>query len=183
LARAGPAGVKGVPPVAGQFGPVSELLSDPARLAATELTPRGQDTLTRVWWQQQAPKGAAAVVNEWDQLGPAAQQAMAGTQHGSMSTLVDALRPGLEPLRNITVGEAARATGPGIALTYAGHPYRGAAVGLGTEAASRYGPRMLLSPTVAPWLATLPRAADVVAPPASFLLRTGGQLGATEALP
>src|SRR5215475_1684801 len=177
LEQAVPAGVKGVPTVAGEFAPVSELLSDPARLAATELTPKGQDTLTRVWWQQQAPKGAAAVVNQWDQLGPAAQQAMAGAQHAPMSTLVDSLRPGLEPLQNITLGQVARGSVPGGALWYTGHPYVGAGVGLGTEITERYAPRLLLSPTAGPWLATLPRAADVVATPADYLLHIGGQYG------
>src|SRR5215475_9259300 len=177
LEQAVPAGVKGVPTVAGEFAPVSELLSDPARLATTELTSKGQDTLTRLWWQQQAPKGAAAVVNEWDQLGPAAQQAMAGAQHAPMSTLVDSLRPGLEPLQNITLGQVARGSVPGGALWYTGHPYVGAGVGLGTEITERYAPRLLLSPTAGPWLATLPRAADVVATPADYLLHIGGQYG------
>ena len=184
LEQAVPAGVKGVPTVAGEFAPVSELLSDPARLATTELTSKGQDTLTRLWWQQQAPKGAAAVVNEWDQLGPAAQQAMAGAQHAPMSTLVDSLRPGVAPLfSEATAGQTLKAGVLPSALAYAGHPHLATAVGGATWLGERYAPRMLLSPTAGPWLATLPRAADVAAPWASFGLRAGGQLAAPEALP
>src|SRR5215475_7886715 len=184
LEQAVPAGVKGVPTVAGEFAPVSELLSDPARLAATELTPKGQDTLTRVWWQQQAPKGAAAVVNQWDQLGPAAQQAMAGTQHEAMSTVVESLRPSVAPLfSSATGGQAIKAGILPSALTYAGHPHLATAVGGATLLGERYTPRLLLSPTTGPWLASLPAVSRAVATPADWALRIGGQYGATESLP
>src|SRR5215475_573068 len=156
----------------------------PARLAATELTPKGQDTLTRVWWQQQAPKGAAAVVNQWDQLGPAAQQAMAGTQHEAMSTVVESLRPSVAPLfSSATGGQAIKAGILPSALTYAGHPHLATAVGGATLLGERYTPRLLLSPTTGPWLASLPAVSRAVATPADWALRIGGQYGATEALP
>jgi hypothetical protein len=184
LEQAVPAGVKGVPTVAGGFAPVTELLSDPAKLAAAELTPKGQDTLVRMWWQQQAPQGAASVVNAWDQLGTPAQQAMAGGQHEALSTLVDSLRPSVAPLLSpATGGQALKAGVVPTMLTYAGHPHLAAAVGGTTLLGERYAPRALLSPTLGPWLASLPGVADVAAPWASGGLRVAGQVGANEALP
>lgn len=184
LEQAVPAGVKGVPNAAGGFTPVADLLSSPGTLAATELTPKGQDTLTRVFWQQNAPKGAAAVVNAWDELGVPGQRAMAGGQHEAMSTLVDSLRPSVAPLMSAaTGGQAIKAGVVPSVLTYAGHPHLAAAAGLTTMLGERYAPRMLLSPTMSPWLARLPAAADFLATPTSLLLRAGGQYGATQALP
>jgi hypothetical protein len=58
----------------------------------------------------------------------------------------------------------ARGSGVPAVLWYAGFPKTALTVGVGTEALRRGAPQLLLSPTGAGWLASLPRAATVAAP-------------------
>jgi hypothetical protein len=64
-----------------------------------------------------------------------------------------------------------------------GFPKTAATVGLASEVARRGAPQLLLSPTGAGWLASLPRATTVAAPWASFGLRAAAQAGTAEVWP
>jgi hypothetical protein len=166
----------------GMYRNIGRLLENPAVLAKAQLSPEGQQTLLRAWWQQNASKGAGTLVNAWDRLAatPGAQEALAGDQHEAVSTLVNSLRRSAAPMTwKGAVGGGVSA----VPLSLAGHPYLATGLSYGSQAASRYAPRMFLSPTMSPWLARLPRAARVAAPGASLLLRGGGQAGAAEFLP
>jgi hypothetical protein len=178
LSQTLPETVQAVPDAAGGFRRIGRLLADPAELAAANLTPEGRETLLRAWWQRSAPGGPAKVIQAWDALGEAGQRVLAGEQHGAMSTVVEGLRSsGGLPIAEMTPGQIARASVPGAALAYAGHPFLGAGLTLATEEASKRGPRLLLYPPAASFLGSLPQVGRVASPFASPLLRTGTQAG------
>jgi hypothetical protein len=190
LAQDLPATVKAVPNAAavGGYRNIGHLLNDPAELAGAQLSPEGQQTLLRAWWQRQAPQGAGAVVDAWDGLAatPGAQQALAGGQHEAMTTLVDSLRGAASPLKelaNKSWGQMARQGALPTALTLTGHYYAAPAAAVAQEFATSQAPRALLSSSVAPTLAWLPQAARTVATPADMALRFGTQSAATKVLP
>jgi hypothetical protein len=192
LAQDLPAGTQAVESATpGMYRSITRLLDGPPEvLAKAQLSPEGQQTLLRAWWQRQAPGGAGGVVDAWDALGPPAQAALAGEQHAAMTTLVNSLRGADAPLEQVghmTLGQLARTGTVPTALTAAGtavgHPYLGAGAALATRLASSQTPRVFLSPTIAPWLAELPQAARAIATPADMALRFGGQSAATRVLP
>jgi hypothetical protein len=188
LAQDLPAGTQAVESATpGMYRSVTRLLDGPPDvLAKAQLSPEGQQTLLRAWWQRQAPQGAGAVVDGWDALGTPAQAALAGEQHGAMTTLVDSLRGSATPVQEMAQmgwGQLARRGTVPTVLTLMGHPYAAAGVAGATQVAASQAPRLLLSPTVAPTLAWLPQAARSVATPADIVLRFGGQSAATRVLP
>jgi hypothetical protein len=102
-----------------------------------------------------------------------------------MQTVVDTLRAGAQP---IPWQEWARIEGRSGTAAYlghlVGHPELGrlagaipAAATLATEAAPRVAAPMFLSPTMSPWLATLPQIGRVASPWADVGLRAAGQAG------
>jgi hypothetical protein len=136
------------------------------------------------WWQTAAAGGPEKVVQAWDALGETGQRALAGAQHGDMMTVVDTLRgAGGVPLSRMTVGQLAKSSTPGLVLTYAGHPYLGAGVSLGTQLAREQAPLLLLKPGPAAFLAGLPRVGRAAAPWASAGLRAAGQAGTAAVWP
>jgi hypothetical protein len=157
--------------------PIDEVVANPAAaLKGVSVTPEMQQTLLTRWWHTAAEGGPKKVVQAWDALGAQGQRALAGAQHGDMTTVVESLRGarGL-PFAQMTPGQIARATIPGSALAYAGHPLLGAGATIAAEELSTRAPRLLLYPRPAGFLATLPAAGRAVAAPADILLRTGGQ--------
>jgi hypothetical protein len=159
--------------------PIDEVLANPAALRGVSVTPEMQQTLLTRWWQTAAEGGPKNVVQAWDALGEQGQRALAGAHHGDMATVVESLRgAGGLPLLQMTPGQIARESLPGTALALAGHPLLGAGVTMGAEAARAAGPRLLLSPGPAGFLASLPQMGRVASPWASGALRATGQLGA-----
>jgi hypothetical protein len=128
------------------------------------------------WWQGAAKGGPGSVVRTWDDMGAAAQQTLAGDQHAAMSTVVDTLRGTGKPLSMMTPTQLATASAPAAAITHAGHPWIGTAVGLGTQLTREQAPRLLLQPTVTNFMARLPAVSRVASPFLDPLLRTGGQV-------
>lgn len=165
--------------------PVDELLQDPAqmatRLGGWNPSPEARNLLLGRWWQTNAAKGGQALGEAWDTLGEAGQRALAGEQHGAMSTLVDTARQGLPPISSITLGDIARQGAPGTAAYYLGFPKTAAAISLAQQlpTAVEKGvlPYAARSPTFLPWLAALPKAAPL-ATPAEWALRFGTQTAA-----
>jgi hypothetical protein len=182
LAQDLPAGTQAVETATpGIYRNIGRLLQKPEALAKAELSPEGQETLLRAWWQKVAPGGAKKVIAEWDRLGPEAQAAMAGEQHAAMDTIVESLRPSTAPISAMTPMEIARMGTVSPALLHAGFPKTAMAVG-GAELASRYAPRALLYPQAATFLSSLPGTTRVASPYISGLVRAGGQtLAATPA--
>jgi hypothetical protein len=178
LAQDLPAGTRMVETATpGTYRDIGRLLQKPEVLAKAELSPEGQETLLRAWFQKVAPGGAKKVIAEWDRLGPEAQAAMAGEQHAAMDTVVESLRPSTVPISAMTPMEIARMGTVSPALLHAGLPKTAMAVG-GAELASRYAPRALLYPRAATFLSSLPEATRAASPYVSGLVRAGGQTGA-----
>jgi len=146
------------------------------------LTQQGSAPLT-TWWAANAPRGARAVVNAWDDLGSAGQQALAGGQHGAMTTVVDTLRASAEPIGQMSLGSLAKVGAVPTMLFKAGYPTAAAGLGIATEATRRGGPMLLLNPTTAGWLGSLPQTFEAAAPWVSTLARTGQQVGTAEVWP
>jgi hypothetical protein len=166
----------------GTYRNIGRLLQKPEVLAKAELSPEGQETLLRAWWQKVAPGGAKKVIAEWDRLGPEAQAAMAGEQHAAMDTVVESLRPSTAPISAMTPMEIARMGTVSPALLHAGFPKTAMAVG-GAELASRYAPRALLYPSAATFLSSLPETTRVASPYVSGIVRGGGQMLAATPAP
>jgi hypothetical protein len=160
---------------------VGQLIRDPRALASAELTPRGQATVLSAWWQHHAAQGGQALGEAWDALGAAGQRALAGENVGSVSTLVNTARATGQPLANMTVRDLALQGGPGTVAYLLGHPYLGAALTVGQQAARGALPYAVRNPTTLSWLGQLPQAAPLAAP-ADFLLR-GGMQAATSRIP
>jgi len=165
--------------------PVDELLQDPAqmatRLSGWNPSPEARNLLLGRWWQTNASQGGQALGEAWDALGEAGQRALAGEQHGAMTTLVDTARQGLPPLSSITLGGIARQGAPGTAAYYLGFPKTAAAISLAQQVPTAVEkgvlPYAARSPTFLPWLAALPKAAPL-ATPAEWALRFGTQTAA-----
>jgi hypothetical protein len=141
-----------------------------------------QPTLLRAWWQEHAPKGAAAVTAAWDAMTPAQQAFLTGGQHEAMERVVSTVRAGAE---KIPYGEwAGRGAMLGGLPAYLGYPEVAATLAVApqvmsvarTVAPKVAGP-MLLSPTGSRFLARLPGVGRVAGPWASRLLSGGAQLG------
>src|SRR5215475_4873526 len=139
-----------------------------------------QPTLLRAWWQDVAPQGRQAVIDAWQALGETGQAQLAGGQRAAMQTVVDTLAAGQAP-----VPWANLATQGGLAygglhwLGYPGAAKVAAAVpALAETVAPKVASGMLLSPTGAGFLGSLPRAATTAAPWASGTLRVVPQVAA-----
>ncbi|HSS55510.1 MAG TPA: hypothetical protein VLK79_12760 [Gaiellales bacterium] len=152
-----------------------------------EIAPAGADqpTLLRAWWQEQAPKGAAAVTAAWDAMTPAQQAFLAGGQREAMQTVVNTIRTGAE---KIPFSEWARLGGRGTVMgglpAYLGHPELAATLAtvpqvmsVARTVAPKVAGPMLLNPTGSQVLGWLPQAARAAGPWASGLLSGGAQLG------
>jgi hypothetical protein len=141
-----------------------------AVLSKANLSPEGQQTLFRAWWQRQAGKAPEQIADTWESLSGKAQQTLAGPHVEQMQTVVNTLKTGQDvPILSSVLG-----TGGGGALGTAGyltgHPMLGTVGGVltATRAAEQSVPyvasRMLQTPAGAGFLANLPRVAQVVAP-------------------
>jgi hypothetical protein len=180
LAQDLPAGVQAVESATpGMARNIGRLLQKPEVLAKAELSPEGQQTLLRAWWQENAPRGPAKLIADWDRLGPEAQLAMAGEQHAAMDTVIDSLRKSAAPISATTWQQAARAGTLGPSMAYMGFPKTGAVIGAATEIGSRGAPMLLLRPGPATFLSRLPQVARVASPYADYGLTAVGQAGAT----
>src|SRR5262252_1537841 len=67
-----------------------------AVLSKANLSPAGQQTLFRAWWQRQVGKAPEDIADAWESLSGPAQQTLAGPQVGQMQTVVDTLKTGAE---------------------------------------------------------------------------------------
>jgi len=141
-----------------------------AVLSKANLSPEGQQTLFRAWWQRQAGKAPEDIANAWESLPGPAQQTLAGPHVEQMQTVVNTLKTG----QDVPLLRSARdiATGGGLGTVgyVTGHPALatyGTVVGA-TKAAAEATPyvtsRMLQTPAGSSFLATLPRVAQVAAP-------------------
>jgi hypothetical protein len=162
---------------------VGQLIRDPAAVAATELTPRGQQTVLSAWWQHYAPQGAKALGEAWDLLGPEGQLKLAGENVDAMTKLVGTIRPGTA-LTKMTPGELLGAGGPATALWHYGVLPKEAAVPLAAAQylGREYGPRVLRYDTPLTWVAQLPQISRVASPWAYRGTEALGQVGAREVL-
>jgi hypothetical protein len=141
-----------------------------------------QPTLLRAWWQEHAPKGAAAVTAAWDAMTPAQQAFLTGGQHEAMERVVSTVRAGAE---KIPYGEwAGRGAMLGGLPAYLGYPQVAATLAVAPQVMSvartvapKVATPMLLSPTGSQILGWLPQAGRVAGPWASGLLSGGAQLG------
>jgi hypothetical protein len=130
------------------------------------------------WWQTVAKGGAGNVVREWDALTAAEQAAKAGAQRGDVATLVNTLRATETPLIMQTPTQLATSTGLGTAVSHAGHPWLGTAIGAASAVTRQQAPKLLLYPRPASFIASLPQAGRVASSFVDPLLRAGGQTGA-----
>jgi hypothetical protein len=144
-----------------------------------------QPTLLRAWWQEYAPKGAAAVTAAWDAMTPAQQAFLAGGQRDAMERIVNTVRAGAETIPGTEwLRLGGRGTVAGALPAYLGYPEIATAAAVVPQVASitrtvapKIAGPMLLSPTGSQFLARLPRVARVAAPWASGLLSGGAQVG------
>jgi hypothetical protein len=149
-----------------------------------EIAPAAADqpTLLRAWWQDVAPKGAAAVTAAWDAMTPAQQAFLAGGQREAMERVVNTARASLAPVPWQQLGtRSAVLYGAGQMLGYPAVGEVAAAVpavmSVARTAVPKVAAPLLLSPTTGPVLARLPQVARVAGPWASGLLSGGAQLG------
>jgi|SRR5215475_5667215 len=166
--------------------PVDELLQEPtqmaARLGGWNPSPEARNLLLGRWWQTNAGQGGEALGQAWDALGEAGQRALAGEQHGAMTTLVNAARGGGAPLSELTMRDLMTTGGPAAALWYMGHPKLAATVGGLTYAGQQAAPALLRTPGGLGWFGQLPRLAPL-AGPFEWTTRAGGQYAANQLLP
>jgi hypothetical protein len=141
-----------------------------AVLSKAQLSPEGQQTLFRAWWQRQVGKAPEDIADAWESLAGKAQQTLAGPHVEQMQTVVNTLKTGqdvpvLRTARDIATG------GVPAGLGYvSGHPGLTAlgttvgAVKAAGEATPYIASRMLQTPAGSRVLGALPQIAQVVAP-------------------
>ena len=157
----------------GVFRSIDRLLNPEtasAVLSKADLSPEGQQTLFRAWWQRQAGKAPEDIANTWESLSGPAQRTLAGPHVEQMQTVANTLKTG----QDVPVWSTVLGTGGGGVLGtvghLTGHPALGTAAGAlaATRAAAESVPyvtsRMLETPAGAGFLARLPQVAQVAAP-------------------
>jgi|SRR5215510_10787320 len=141
-----------------------------AVLSKAELSPEGQQTLFRAWWQRQAGKAPQDIADAWESLSGPAQQTLAGPHVEQMQTVVNTLKAGQDVpiLRTVLdVGGGGGTAGLGYVTGHPGLTTLGTVVGVSKavgEATPYVTSRMLQTPAGASFLGTLPKVAQVAAP-------------------
>jgi hypothetical protein len=141
-----------------------------AVLSKAELSPEGQQTLFRAWWQRQAGKAPEQIADTWESLSGKAQQTLAGPHVDQMQTVVNTLKTGQDVPILRTVRDVVGGGGTAGLGYVTGHPGLTAAASTigAVKAAGETTPyvmsRMLQTPAGAGFLARLPQVAQVAAP-------------------
>ena len=145
--------------------------------AAEALTPK---YLLPQWWAANAAgKSPGEILNAWHGLTEAEQAYYAGPQLGAVQNYMMQLAKGAAPWSVGRMAETAAVSAP--VWLVSGHPtvamssVAPAAATLGREAFSKGMARMLTSPGGSEWLASLPRAAEIVGPMYNFSSRVAAQ--------
>jgi hypothetical protein len=178
---------RAVEPAAEAARTLESILTGTAETAAPVGTPVAEALspkyLLPQWFQKYAAgKAPGEIVAAWSRMTPEQQLATAGEQLPAMQDYVTALAKGAVPWSQ-SVGRLSEAGVAGApAWWYAGHPAIAAssvlpiARDLGKEALSKGISYALRSPEVGvPWLASLPRAAEIVGPMFNFSSRVAAQ--------
>jgi len=141
-----------------------------AVLSKANLSPEGQQTLFRAWWQRQASKAPEDIADAWESLSGSAQRTLAGPHVEQMQTVVNTLKTGQDvPLLRTALDIAGGGGTAGLGYV-TGHPGLTAlgtvagAVKAGGEMTPAVASRLLRTPAGASFLGALPQAAAVAAP-------------------